>query len=124
MIVYSCPDLIFATKIRATAEALGVLTRPARDAQALRHRLEQVDDGRPNEPVTALMVDLDLGPLALELLEQAKRHNPDIPVIAYGSHVAKEVLGEARRRGADLVLPRSAFVARLPQLLQQYADKA
>ncbi|MEX1015362.1 MAG: hypothetical protein WDZ31_01350 [Phycisphaeraceae bacterium] len=127
MIVYCCADLIFATRIRATAEALGLVTRPVRDAEMLRKRLEQVDDGtpgRPNDPVTALMLDLDAGEPALPLIKQTKQHDPTIPVIAFGPHVAVDLLDAAKQQGADVVLPRGAFTARLPDLLRQYAGGA
>ncbi len=118
MVIYCCPDLIFATKIRATADALGVITRPARDAQALQNRLEQVPDGRANDPVTGVMIDLDLGDDALAFIQQVKRHDAAIPVIAYGSHVLVEQLAAAREAGANDVLTRGRFTAELPRLLQ------
>lgn len=120
MIVACCTDLIFATKIRSTAEHAGVPFRCANDLAALTARLDRVDDGRLNEPVTGLLVDLELGQAALEIIEAAKKKSPGVPVIAFGSHVATDVLQAARRRGADAVMPRSQFSARLPELLRQY----
>ena len=115
MILYACTDLFFATRIRSTAETLGVATRPARDGEALAERL---DDAR--EPVHAVMVDLELGEQANALIRQAKSYDAAPVVIAFGSHVAKEVLQAASDAGADHVLPRSAFTAKLPELLEQY----
>ena len=123
MVVYCCQDLIFATKIRSTAESLGVTTRPVRDATMLENRFDRIDDGKPHDPVTALMVDLDTGQEGLALLEQAKRHDPNLPVVAFGAHVATELLQAARDRGADFVLPRSAFTARLPELLRRFGGR-
>jgi DNA-binding NtrC family response regulator len=120
MITYSCADLIFATKIRSTAEALGVTTRPVRTSDMLRDRLNRVEDGKPNDPVTAVLIDLDTGELGLELLRQAKRHDPQLPVIAFGSHVATEMLAAARSEGADFVMPRGAFTSNLPDLLERF----
>jgi DNA-binding NarL/FixJ family response regulator len=120
MIVYACQDLIFATKIRSTAEAVGVASRPARDAEALRKRLERVDDGKLNEPVTGVLIDLELGETGLDLLRQVKAHDANTPVVAFGSHVAAEVLQAARQGGADFVLPRSAFTANLPSILERF----
>ena len=122
MLVYCCQDLIFATKIRSTAEALGAPSRPARDADALRNRLEQVDDGRANGPVTAVFVDLELGPVGLELIRQAKAHDDALAVVAFGSHVAAELLQQAQQHGADFVMPRSMFSSTLPALIERYAD--
>ncbi len=121
MIVYCCPDLLFATKIRSTAEALGLTSRPARDAQTLQNRLNRVDDGKGNGAVSGVVVDLDLGELGLAMVEQAKRHDPGLLVVAYGSHVAVDALQAARKRGADFVMPRGALAANLPAMLERLA---
>ena len=42
---------------------------------------------------------------------------PEAVLIAYGSHVDVAALQAARDAGCDVVLPRSAFVQRLTQLL-------
>ena len=119
MIVYSCHDLIFATKISSTAQALNVACRPARDAEALRRRLERVDDGKVNETVTALLIDLDLGEQGLALIDQVKSHNAKVPVVIFGSHVETQMLEAAKTRGADFVMARSTFTATLPDILQR-----
>jgi CheY-like chemotaxis protein len=123
MIVYCSRDLIFATKIASTAEALGLAARPARDEAALEKRLNQVDDGRLNEPVTGVLIDLELGQAALSMVDQVKQYAADLPVVCFGSHVAAEALRQARERGADQVLPRSAFSMHLPTILGQLADR-
>lgn len=120
MIVYCCHDLLFATKIRSTAEAIGVPNRPARDAQALEKRLDQIEDGKLNEPVTAVIIDLEMGSSSLALLAQTKTHNAHIPVITFGSHVATDVLQAAHDAGADIVIARSQFTASLPAILERY----
>jgi len=120
MIVYCSQDLIFATKIRSTAESLGVPSRPIRNASALDKRLNQVDDGKLNDPVTGVLIDLEMGPTGLDLIDQTKKHNADIPVIAFGSHVATQTLQAAHDRGADFVMPRSQFTANLPALLERF----
>lgn len=122
MIVYACSDLFFATRIGSTAESLGTVARPARDTQALQNRLDQVDDGKANEPVTAVMIDLELGDQATALIRQAKAHAAAPEVIAFGSHVATDLLDAARKAGADQVLPRSAFTARLPDMIAAHGN--
>jgi CheY-like chemotaxis protein len=123
MVIYCGTDLIFATKIRSTADELKVPTRPARDAESLRKRLERVDDGRLNDPVTGVLIDLEMGDDGLALLDQVKAFDRAIPVVAFGSHVAAEVLQAARERGADFVMPRSMFSASLPGLLERLGGK-
>ena len=120
MIVFSCKDLIFSTKIRSTAEHIGVPARGAGTPELVLARLNQVDDGKLNQPVTGVLVDLDLGEKALAIIETIKQHTPAIPVIAFGSHVAVDVLQAASEKGADAVMPRSQFVVKLPEMLQKY----
>lgn len=122
MIVYCCADLIFATKVRSTAESLGLASRPARDAAMLANRLNRVDDGKGCDAVTGVVIDLDV-PEAAALVRQVKAHDAALPVVAFGSHVATAVLDAARDAGADAVLPRSAFTLQLPQLLTRLAGR-
>ncbi|MFW5681679.1 MAG: hypothetical protein ACOC1G_01625 [Phycisphaeraceae bacterium] len=124
MVVYCTTDLIFATRIRSTAESIGAVTRPARDAEKLDARLNRVDDGKPNEPVRLVLVDLEMGDAGLDLIERCKSH-PQVPlVVAYGSHVATDLLSSAKDRGADEVLPRSLFVQKLQHMLSEYGKPA
>jgi len=44
-----------------------------------------------------------------------------VPVIAFGSHVDKARLDEARAAGCDEVMPRSRFSSELPALLRRYS---
>lgn len=124
MIIYCCHDLIFATKIHSTAEALGLVCRPARDAAALANRLDRVDDGKANETVTGVVVDLTIGDAALGLIELAKGHASAPTVIAFAPHVETQRLAEAERCGADRVMPRGAFSAQLPDLLCGIAQQS
>lgn len=110
-IVLVCQDLIFSTKIKGTAQALGlplavVGSTAAVAATSLAPDLVIVDLSSP--PTTS---EDDLRSLRERLGEAAR-------LIAYGSHVEVERLGAARRAGCDPVLARSEFTARLPALLQ------
>jgi len=124
MIVACCTDLIFATKIRSTAEHVGVPFRSASNAKSVADRLSRVDDGKLNEPVTGVLVDLELGEEALAIIGLVKDRLPGAHVVAFGSHVAVEVLRAAKERGADSVMPRSQFAVKLPELLKQYGGAA
>ena len=46
-----------------------------------------------------------------------------LPLICYGSHVAADVLTDAREAGADAVLARSKFFANIPGHLERYGRK-
>ncbi|MEM9346993.1 MAG: hypothetical protein AAGB26_10295 [Planctomycetota bacterium] len=120
MIVYCCADLIFATKVRSTCEALGAVSRPARNGEMLQKRLDQVDDGKPNGPVALLLVDLDLGKPALDLIQQARAHNTELPILAWGPHVAVQLLNAAGEAGASEVMTRGSFTAKLPEIVKQF----
>ena len=124
MILYCCQDLIFATKIRSTAESLGVPTQALRDADALPSASNGDEGDADGQSIGAIMVDLELGEDAMTLIERARQNLPTAAVIAFGSHVAKDVLDGAKARGAHHVLPRSAFTQQLPDLLQKYNVEA
>lgn len=123
MIVYCCHDLIFATKIHSTAQSLNIVCRPARDIESLRKRLDRVDDGKPNDPVTGVVIDLTIGNTASELIKLTKGHHTSPAVLAFAPHVEAQRLEEAARWGADQVMPRGAFSAQLPDLLCNLAQK-
>jgi len=123
MIVYCCHDLIFATKIHSTAQTLNLVCRPARTEEALRHRLDRIDDGKPNDAVRAVIIDLTVGEPALGLIELAKGHAAAPTVVAFAPHVEVEMIDAAEERGADTVMTRGAFSSQLPDLLCALSQK-
>ncbi|MBL8868111.1 MAG: hypothetical protein KF873_05465 [Gemmataceae bacterium] len=105
-------DLIFTSRILATARAHGLAMTAAKTQDAL---LAKTKDAPP----TGVILDLhnptlDLSALLSELKSLGTR------VIAYGSHVDAERLKAARATGCDLVLPRSAFVEKLENELNNW----
>ena len=102
MIVYCCADLIFSTKVASTCEALGVVSRPARDVGMLQRRLDRVEDGKANDAVAAVMIDLEAGDKALEMIRVAAGHGADPAVIAFGPHVMTEALAAAKDAGGRM----------------------
>ncbi len=111
MILYFTADLIFATRIRSTAEALGIPARPARTVERLRElRLE--------ESVNAVIVDLDAGDTAIDLIDAAACAEPPLRSLAFGPHVNIEAFEAAHRAGASQVMPRGRFAEQLPTLLR------
>jgi hypothetical protein len=115
MILYCCSDLLWATKVKSTADSLGIPCRPARTLEMLNARLA-------DSPVKALILDLEAGPVAMELLARvraaAAKPESAIRVVAFGPHVEVGALREAAAAGAESVLTRGAFSARLPEILQ------
>ena len=122
MIIYYSNDLIFSTKIKSTADTLGIQSRPVRDRTMLQNRIDMIDDGKSNNPITGFILDLDTGDEGFEFLEILKNQLPNIPIAAFGAHVAVDLLQRARKLGIDFVMPRSAFSANLPDLLERMRD--
>ena len=118
MILYCASDLLWATRIKATADSLGIPCRPARNPEMLAARLGDSD-------VRGMIVDLEAGDVALSLIRSLRSDPPPggqtakrIPVIAFGPHVATEALQAARQAGADRVMTRGAFDSGLVELLR------
>lgn len=104
-------DLFFRVKIEATAASLRVPVQFARDPDEL---LAGLDDRS-----TLVLVDLGhhaADPVGVIRALEARGALPR--VIAFGSHVDAETLTAAREAGADRVLARSAFSARLAEILE------
>lgn len=119
MILFHSADLIWATKIKGTAESLGLAARPVRSLEMLEARLADCD-------VTAMVVDLEAPEVAVSLISRvrpadrtAREHT--IRVLAYGPHVATDQFEHARRAGADHVIARGAFNGRMSSILSDLA---
>ena len=110
-------DLIFSSRITATARALGLIIKTARSTSLLVTMAQK-------EMPRCVIVDLAHPSLALhDLLLQLQRiSSPGPLVVAYGSHVDAAGLRAAREAGCDLVLPRSKFVAELPKELPAWFE--
>ena len=107
-------DLIFQTKITATAEQLGIAVRVLRASDGI---AESVADA------CGLIVDLNLSTGdALDALRQARSALPALPVVAYCAHVQTDLAAAARAAGADEVMPKSAFTEQLPEVLRRLSE--
>ena len=106
-------DLFFASKIRGTAEALGVAVSFPRHADGVRELIQR-------NPPALIICDLhsekfDLLGLARTLKADAATR--DIPLIGFFSHVQTDLQKAAEDAGFDRVMPRSAFTTKLPQII-------
>ena len=99
-----CDDLLFASKVTATARAHGLTVAVCRDTARLSAMLAE---GTPKA------VLLDLHNPTLDLGAVADWRAAGVRVVAFGSHVDVAALKAARAAGCDPVLPRSKFVANL-----------
>ncbi|MFO0889204.1 MAG: response regulator [Isosphaeraceae bacterium] len=111
-------DLIFTTKIKSTAEDLGVRVVVGVDPAAA---AQLIADWRP--PV--VFVDLAAGeaaspPTLARLVEGA---GDGTAFVAFGSHVEAQALADARAAGCREVMPRSKFTVELLSLIRRYFDR-
>lgn len=133
MILYLAADLIWASKIKGTADALGIPCRPVRTLEMLEARLAEAT---PDSPIRALLLDLDKPEEALAMI--ARLRQPPAPaspalaapaasrirIVAWGPHVAKDLLQSARTAGADEVLTRGAMDHNMQDLLLSISGRA
>lgn len=114
VVIAATRDLIFASKISGTGQALGIPVQVVQSTDALEQamvsggaRLVIVDMALPRE-------------LACDCLRRAAQQIPLPEIVAYYSHVDGSARDDARSAGAQQVLPRSKFTEVLPDLLRTY----
>lgn len=109
-------DLIFETKIRSAAQAVGarvVLIKP--DSDIADYLLEH----RP----TLLIVDLGSArERGLSAVAAARGHQHVPRILAFLPHVDTHLAEQAARDGAHDVMPRSRFSNELPKILADCQD--
>lgn len=107
-------DLFFASKIRGTAEQVGTRVKFSRSIA------DAVAKARDEAPAL-IIADLNAG--CCDTLELARALKGDdalaaVPLLGFFSHIQTELQQAAVAAGYDQVMPRSAFVRGLPQILQ------
>jgi CheY-like chemotaxis protein len=106
-------DLFFASKIRGTAEELGLTASFARNISLL---LEAAHRDQPS------LIICDLHSQKVDPTDLAKQLKADgrlrsIPLLGFFSHVQTELQRQAEAAGFDRVMPRSAFSKNLSEIL-------
>jgi DNA-binding NarL/FixJ family response regulator len=103
-------DLMFGSKIKGTADAVGATVLFARNQDVLM-----------KEAPAASVILLDLGTrwLTPQMITELKSIT-HAQVIAFVAHTDAESIRAAQAAGADKVLARSAFVVQLPEILKQH----
>jgi CheY-like chemotaxis protein len=115
-VVALAADLLFASRIRAAAEKLGIDLVLARSPAAV---VQAVDEAA----VRLVLIDLDGRYDAAELITKLKAPGGrETRVVAFVSHVREAAIHAARAAGADRVLARSAFVQQLNEILTRAAS--
>jgi PleD family two-component response regulator len=113
MILAAVDDVFFGSKISAAARQAGVAVTFARTAEDALARLQS---DRP----TLVIIDLDSRRIRpLELIAAVKQDSTlgSTRAVGFVSHVHGDVIAAARAAGADEILARSAFSAKLADLL-------
>ena len=110
-------DIFFVAKITAAAKRVGVNVDFIREEE----KLLQAAASSPS----VVIIDLNNSGLNwAELVRKLKATPPKsdvqgVQIIAYLSHVQRDLMREAQKAGCDLVLPRSVFSQQLDDLLRQ-----
>lgn len=107
-------DLIFSSKIVGTGSLLGLrIQTVSNPAQAV----ARISAGG----CRLVLVDLTSAELGHpDAIRRFRELAPEVPFIAFGPHVETARLKGAAEAGCAEVLPRSRFVADLPDLLRRY----
>ncbi len=106
-------DLFFASKIRGTAEQLGVSVSFLRNFESLNQAVLR-------EHPSLIICDLHsqrIDPIELAKQLKADEQLRSIPLLGFFSHVQIEVQRQAKEVGFDRVIPRSAFTRDLAVIL-------
>ena len=106
-------DMFFASKIRATAEAVGVEVRFVRSMEKL---VETARETRPGLVVVDLH-NTKLDPVAIGKELKSHEELRQIPLLGFFSHVHADLQRNAVAAGFDKVIPRSVFARDLGQIL-------
>lgn len=102
-----CDDLMFGSRIGATARAHGGACRSIKSVDAALTALSE-------QTPSSMLVDLSIvGDRLGELMTAVSNLTPPPIVVAFGSHVDAARLQAAADAGCDVVLPRSKFVEAL-----------
>jgi DNA-binding NarL/FixJ family response regulator len=107
-------DLFFQMKLAETAKHLGIEVKVATNAEALQTLL----DPRPK----LVVIDLNARSNPIAAVEQLRQAHPDLPIIAFLSHVQRDLAAQAQAAGCTQVFPRSAFTQKLAAILEAARD--
>lgn len=103
-------DLLFQSKLAATARQTGVTLKMVTTPDALN---EAVAAGS----IALVIVDLNARNRPVEAVEQLRASGCALPVLGFFSHVQVDLAESARAAGCDEVMPRSKFTQNLAAIL-------
>lgn len=104
------PELLTSVRIESGVQRLGGFLEVAESADAFVRALE----AGPELAVFDLGIDwIDLGELVRVCMSKG------VPLLAFGPHVDRGTLREARQAGVDFVFPRSKFMSDVSGTLRE-----
>ena len=106
-------DIFFASKIRGTAEQVGVSVEFVRSFEAITEIIQR-------KTPSLIICDLNsarINPIDLAKELKAQEETKKIPLLGFFSHVQTELQREAQQAGFDRVIPRSLFASSLNKIL-------
>jgi DNA-binding NarL/FixJ family response regulator len=107
-------DLFFQMKVAETAKQLGVEFKVATTADALTSLL----DPAPK----LVIVDLNARSQPIAAIQKLRAEKNAVRVVAFLSHVQKDLAAQAQAAGCDEVMPRSIFTQNLALILGAAKD--
>ena len=107
-------DLFFQMKVAETAKQLGVEFKVATTADALTQLL--------NPAPKLLIVDLNARSQPIAAIQKLRAEKNGVRVVAFLSHVQKDLAAQAQAAGCDEVMPRSSFTQNLAAILGTAKD--
>ena len=108
-------DMFFASKIRATAEAVGVEVSFPRSVEKL---IEKAKEARP-ELVVVDLHNTKVNPMAMAMELKSNEDLRGIKLLGFFSHVHADLQRNAVAAGYDQVIPRSVFARDLGEILSK-----
>ena len=112
-IVAAVDDLMFSSRIATTAKQMGIELAFARSSQDVLNQARTKKPGLIIFDLNATRLD-PIGTIGALKMDDAFR---DITTLGFVSHVDSDIITAARAAGIDEVLARSAFTARLAEIL-------
>ena len=115
MILAVLDDLMFTSKIKTTANQLGVPIVFARSADGALAEMRKT-------PPALVILDLNnarTDPLGIVASMKADPALASVPTVGYASHVHVDVINAARQAGVGDVMARSAFTQNLADILRR-----
>lgn len=107
-------DLFFQMKLAETARHLGVEVKVAAHPDALQGLLEPAPK--------LVIVDLNARSQPLVAIERLRSADKNLRIVAFLSHVQRDLALQAQSAGCNEVMPRSVFTQNLAAILSAAKD--